>query len=820
MHLKLVLLFFSLQLLFTQVIAQSTNLTGSIVDAQQKPVAGATILCDSRAAISDSNGLFQLTQLSIGKKQLLIKHSSYKSYISIINIAANKQNIIAIALEDNSDLLEEVVITGSATLSLLKENPVNITNVSSKMIDKTVETNIIDALVKHVPGLTAVKTGPNISKPFIRGLGYNRVLTLYDGVRQEGQQWGDEHGIEVDGYNIQKVEVIKGPASLLFGSDALAGVVSILPNIPTEKDSTLRVKYVAEYQHNNGLIGNGIRLSKYNTHWFWQVNGAYKIAKNYTNSVDQRVYNTGFKETNLAGLVGYHKGDNYSQLSATFYNNFQGIPDGSRDSISRQFTKQVYEGALDDITSRPIVTQNELNSYTLSPLHQHIKHIRLFTNNHYNIGNSSIDATLGFQQNTRIEYTHPTQPKQAGLYVQLQTINYGIKYTLPTIANVELTIGTNGMYQKNTSKDATDFPIPNYHLTDIGGFIYGKWENDKLTLSGGFRLDTRHVKADDFYVGNNVNTGFDKQYFLPDTAGATLQFPKLDKRFTGTSLSIGATYQLNNHITLKLNIAKGYRSPSITEIASNGLDPGAHIIYLGNRNFKPEFSFQQDVSVLANFKNINASLSLFNNYISNYIYLNQLADANGNAITDAQGNRTFQYQQSAARLYGIEATFDFYPKLWQGLSIKNSAAIVYGFNQNPAYKNKGINGAYLPLIPPTKWLSSIEQSLQTKSLLIPSINLNIETEYVAAQNRYLALYNTETFTPSYLLVNASANTNIKYGKHGNLQVQAQINNLFDKAYQSHLSRLKYFEYYSQSTNGSSGIYNMGRNICVKFIAEF
>lgn len=814
------LLFFSLHLLFTQVIAQSANLTGNITDAQQKPIAGATILCDNHTAISDSNGVFQLTQLAIGKKQLVIKHISYKSYIGIINLTVNKQNSIAIALEANNELLEEVVITGSVNQTLLKENPVNITNVSSKMMDKTVETNIIDALVKHVPGLSVVKTGPNISKPFIRGLGYNRVLTLYDGMRQEGQQWGDEHGIEVDGYNMQKVEVIKGPASLLFGSDALAGVVSMLPYLPNEKDSLLRVKYVTEYQHNNGLIGNGIRIGKYNTHWLWQLNGSYKIAKNYSNPIDQRVYNTGFRETNLAGLVGYHKGENYSRISATFYNNLQGIPDGSRDSTTRQFTKQIYEGAIDDITNRPIVSDQGLNSYNLSPLHQQIQHIRLYTNNHYNIGKSTIEASLGFQQNTRIEYTHPTLPKQAGLYVQLQTINYGIKYTLPTFNNLEITLGTNGMHQINTSKDATDFPIPNYHLTDIGGFIYGKWKYNKLSISGGFRLDTRHVKADDFYVGTDTNTGFDRQYALPDTAGASLQFPMLDKRFNGTSLSIGASYQIASNIYLKLNIAKGYRSPSITELASNGLDPGAHIIYLGNRNFKPEFSVQQDVSVLANFKTINASISVFNNHISNYIYLNQLADANGNAITDAQGNRTFQYQQAAAQLYGIEATLDFYPKLWQGLSIKNSAAIVYGFNQNLTYKNKGINGEYLPLIPPAKWLSSIEQSVQTKSLTIPSINLNIETEYVAAQNRYLALFNTETFTPSYLLVNVSANTNIKYGKNGNLQILVQINNLFDKAYQSHLSRLKYFEYYSQSTNGSSGIYNMGRNICVKLIAEF
>jgi len=818
MHVKIYLLI-SILLIGTFSIAQKAALVGRIIDVHHQPIASASIICDSITTISDNNGYFQLQQLTFGKKQIVVRHASYKHYTTTINLNINTKST-TIILDPDSTLLEEVVITGTTRQVLLKENPVNITNVSSKMIDKSVETNIIDALVKHVPGLSAVKTGPNISKPFIRGLGYNRVLTLYDGLRQEGQQWGDEHGVEVDGYNMQKVEVIKGPASLLYGSDALAGVVSMLPYLPTVKDSLLTVKYVTEYQHNNSLIGNGIRLSKYNTHWLWQLNGSYKIAKNYSNPIDERVYNSGFRETNIAGLIGYQNGDNYSRLNATFYNNLQGIPDGSRDSVSRQFTKQVYEGTMDDITSRPVVSEQELNSYSLSPLHQHIQHFRLYTNNHYNIGNSTIEATLGFQQNTRIEYNHPTLPKQADLYVQLQTINYGIRYTLPTFNNLEVTLGTNGMHQINTSKDATDFPIPNYRLTDIGGYIYGKWKHEKISISGGFRLDSRSLKADDFYIGTNASTGFDKQCIFPDTVGATLQFTKLDKRFTGSSLSIGASYQITNNIYLKINIAKGYRSPSITELASNGLDPGAHIIYLGNRNFKPEFSFQQDLNITGNFKLINASISLFNNHISNYIYLNQLADANGNAITDAQGNRTFQYQQSAARLYGIEATFDFYPKLWQGLSIKNSAAILYGFNQNPAYKNKGINGAYLPLIPPAKWLSSIEQSVQTKSLLIPSINLNVETEYVAAQNRYLALFNTETFTPSYLLVNVSVSTNIKYSKTNKIQIQTQISNLFNQAYQSHLSRLKYFEYYSQSSNGTTGIYNMGRNICVKLIAEF
>ena len=124
------------------------------------------------------------------------------------------------------------------------------------MMEKTNETNIIDALVQNTP-TGSRKTGPNVSKPFIRGLGYNRVLTLYDGHRQEGQQWGDEHGIEVDSYNIA-AEVIKGPSSLMYGSDAIAGIISFFPYIPVTPN-TESLKATSEYQTNNGMVGAGFR---------------------------------------------------------------------------------------------------------------------------------------------------------------------------------------------------------------------------------------------------------------------------------------------------------------------------------------------------------------------------------------------------------------------------------------------------------------------------------------------------------------------------------------------------------------------------------
>lgn len=804
-----------------QLSAQAQNIIGTVKDAEIQQAIGfchVVLLKSPIGAITNAAGEFKITiPQSNTSASLVISTLGYVS--DTVQVYSTKNNY-QVLLKPKQGTLNEVVVTGVSKATSIRENPVAIVSVSPKAIEQTNETNIIDVLVKNVPGLNAVKTGPNISKPFIRGLGYNRVLTLYDGIRQEGQQWGDEHGIEVDAYNITRAEVVKGPASIMYGSDAVAGVVSLMPAMPSKNDIGLHGKYYTEYQSNNGLVGNGIRLTYSKNGWAYALRGSYRIAKNYTNTIDGRVYNTGFRETNASATVQHFSNGGYSNLNLTLYDNLQGIPDGSRDSLTRKFTKQIYEGNNDDIKTRPIVAGAELNSYELSPLHQHIQHYRIYSNNHYEIGKGDIAFTIAFQKNIRREYNHPTMPEQAGMYVQLNTCNYGFRYNAPAFLNTEISVGINGMYQNNTSKNATDFPIPNYNLFDAGSYIFAKWKQNNWTISGGIRYDIRHLQGADFYTKTNAATGFAKHVFSADTSGAYLQFPSFAKTFNGTSLSVGATCQLNENINLKANVAKGYRAPSITEFASNGLDPGAHIIYLGNRNFMPEFSFQEDIGADFHFKDFSASASIFNNNMQNYIYLSVLSDANGNAIADAQGNKTFQYRQAAAQLYGTELMLNIHPAILKGFSFNNSFSFVYGFNRNQSYKNKGLDGEFLPLIPPIKLLSSINQNIKTASKIFEEINVKIEAEFSAAQNRYLAFNNTETVTPAYTLFSMAINTKINLSKNYAFQFQVQVNNIFDKAYQSNLSRLKYFEYYTQSPNGHFGMYNMARNICVKAIVPF
>lgn len=799
--------------------AQQRMITGSIKDKKTKQaVEFCNVLQENtqNATRTDENGNFSFILNPTAESINLIFHSmGYET--DTLRILPNQDHYI-FYLQPNMAHMEEIVITGTTRATLIKENPISITTVTAQQMERTAETNIIDALVKNVPGLKALKTGPNISKPFIRGLGYNRVLTMYDGIRQEGQQYGDEHGIEIDNYNLERVEVIKGPASLLYGSDAFAGVISLFSYIPKNNDKKLHAKYVSEYHTNNNLIGNGLRLDYSNNRFLFALNSSYRMAKNYRNPIDGRVFLTNFNEKNISALAGYKSKTGYTHFNLTAYDNHQGIPDGSRDSLTRKFTKQIFEED-DDIKNRPIVSDKELNTYKIPDLSQHIQHYRAYLHSFYEVGKGELDILLGKQQNIRKEYSHPEMIKQAGMFMRLNTFNYGFRYHAPKFANIETSVGINGMLQNNKNKDATDFPIPDYNLYDGGIYFYGKWKKDKWNISGGLRYDLRHVQWDDFYIAEDDITGFDKQSEA-NNPFAELQFEALKKAYHGVSGSIGVTFQAHKNISFKANIGRAYRAPSIPEIGSNGLDPGAHIIYLGDRNFKPEFSLQKDLSIHLKLKDISGEISVFNNHIQGFIFMSTLADAQGNPILDAQGNRTYQYEQSKAHLYGGEFWLAIHPRNWNGFRWDNHMSLVYGFNRKSEFKEKGKAGEYLPLIPPMMLNSGFSQSIEPKLKWITSITPKFELEYSAVQNRYLGLNGTETATPSYALFNLAISADMNYAKEKNIQLVFQVNNLFDNAYQSHLNRLKYFEYYGHSTNGKSGIYNMGRNIVMKVVASF
>jgi iron complex outermembrane recepter protein len=814
---------------FVQISAQSSTIRGRIT-SPSGPVAYASIeiLPVKTGTTSNKSGEYELKNIPSGSYVLNVSCIGYDPASVSVELQSGHNAIMEnIELKPQKGALNEIVVTGVSKATMIREDPLPTELVTSREIENTSAENVIDAIAKNAPGFETVKTGPNVSKPFINGLGYNRVLTLYDGLRVETQQWGDEHGVPMDDYLIGKAEVIKGPASIMYGSDAIAGVLSLFPLIPDDTDNILHVRWMSEYQSNNGLIGNNLMLYKGSSHLTWDISASERVAKNFKDPVDGRVYNTNFQMTNASGYLGYHTSKGFTHLNLTYYNNRQGIPDGSRDSLTRRFTYQVYETPgenslqtnVDNIKNRPVVPENLLNSYRISPLSQLIQDYRLYSNNRYQIGRGDINGLVGFEQNIRREFDHPTDTKQAGLYVLLNTLDYSFRYDGPVIFGIQPSIGINGMYQANTNKDATDFPIPDYHLFDAGAFIYAQWKSQRWTIAGGLRYDHRNESGPAMYIKPDA-AGFYRQVPYTDSIGAQKQFSSFSPSFQGMTGSIGATYRINDNLSIKGNIGKGYRAPNITELTSNGLDPGAHIVYIGDPGAQPEFSLQEDFGITGFFPGISFDVSGFNNYLRHYLYEEQKVDANGNPVVVVPGNKTFQYTQSNALLHGINASLNLHPAWLNNFYFNNSFSMVYGDNLNPKYKNMGVMGEYLPFIPSPEWISSIGYRVPVNSSTIPSLDLKVTIDYNASQNRYLGLYHTETATPSYTLVDASAGTTLHLTRNHAIRILATVENLLNKAYQSSLSRLKYFEYYTASPNGHLGIYNMGRNITLKIIAGF
>jgi iron complex outermembrane receptor protein len=647
-----------------------------------------------------------------------------------------------------------------------------------------------------------------VSKPIIRGLGFNRILTLYDGIRQEGQQWGDEHGIEVDQYGVDKVEIIKGPASLSYGSDALGGVVNLIPTAAAAEGRMIG-DVTADYQTNNKYIGGSAMLGATKNGVEWMARISHKQATNYQNKYDGRVYGTAFNETDASASIGIHRKWGYSHLNFVLYDDLQEIPDGSRDSATRRFTKQITEAD----TVRPIVSDAELNSYKIANLHQHVQHYRLFWNNNFILGEGRLDFNVGLQKSIRREFSHPELYTIPGLYLQLNTLTYDIKYHLPENNHWNTSIGVNGMFQKNTSTNGTDFIIPSYKQFDFGPFITVKKSFDKLDIAGGLRYDIRSYRTDDLYTDANPSTGFDMAV-SGSTPGASQVFSAYAKTFSGMTGSIGATYNFTDKFSVKANISRGFRAPNISEISSNGVHPGTNIYQIGNDNFKSEFSLQQDIGFVFSSKYAVIQLNLFNNIINNYIYNQKLTGANGQDSVIVAGNETFKFQSGKANLYGGELSIDLHPV--KALHFENSLSVVYGDNKNTAGSKVSDSTRYLPFIPPLHGISELRIDFESKGMNIKRGFVKAQLEYYAAQNRVFSAYGTETPTPGYALVNAGVGGNF-VNKEGKTLVSIYLmaNNLFNTGYQDHLNRLKYFEDYPGNFTGRDGIYNMGRNISLK-----
>jgi iron complex outermembrane receptor protein len=827
-------IFFLLLLLFSGLYLRAQSLSGTVTDSvSHQGLKGASVYFPhlKLGSVTDVKGNYKIAQVPVGTYEVKVEMSGYATVTKWITI--NDSVTFNFTTTISSSLLKDVVITSLGNKMIAQHAPVPVTVVSHDMFLQQASTNVINAIAKQ-PGITEITTGPGVSKPEINGLGYNRVLTLMDGERQEDFQWGDEHGILIDPYAVYDAEIIRGPASLQYGANAVAGVVSFRSQ-PFPQNGIIQGNVQSEYQTNNGLIGNTVDITGNNKGFLWDIRGSDEAAHCYSDPHDGYVWGTAFTQQNIRTSLQLNTKWGYSRLIASILHRQAEIPDGNRDSATGKFefdvplNAQYINGQYVPGSGQIYPTKANFLSYQPDIAgYQLLDHDEVWLQNSINVGQGKIGADIGYTQSSRHEIDTGTVGSENMI---VHDIPYSIKYQVEgNNTGLKLTAGFNGMYEfENNYPEPPapyigDFEIPNYHLFDIGGYTILAKDFKSLTLSGGLRYDLRTITGQPMYLANYDMPG--QQEVPAGTPGAYTQFSPFNQTYTGFSGSIGATYQLPGHNYVKLNVAKSYRAPAINELTSNELDP-SNVYKLGDPNLKAEQGYEVDLAYGNNGRDVNFEVDGFYNYINNFISADRIAGANGGDSMQL-GAPVYKYSANTAVITGITAYLNIHPSNAKWVELDNGFTYIYTFLPGQTDSTQ-----HIQYTPAPRLTSTIKFTLPARrTSILNRTYFSFGAEHDWPQNDiYSALWN-ELPSYSYTLYNAGIGTTFVNPKTKHVVCTLIMNctNLLNIAYIDHTSRPQYFWAYNSVENPTNfgataaivtkqteGIYNMGRNVGFKLI---
>ncbi|CCG99003.1 putative tonB-dependent receptor [Fibrella aestuarina BUZ 2] len=806
---KLLLLLVAFIGLPVSICSAQNTLTGKVTHGERvgEAVIGAAIyLPDLRlGATTDVNGSYRLTNLPAGTFTVQVSYISHKTLVQTVTIQGETAKDFV--MENSSQMLEEVIVSGAATKTIIRESPVPITALSQLRMLQQSSTNLIDAVAK-LPGMSQVTTGAGLSKPIIRGLGFNRVITMHDGIRQEDNQWGEEHSIQLDEYAIDRYEIIRGAGSLMYGSDGLGGVVTALSARPVE-EGKVRGRLLTNYQTNHNLLGASVQAAGNQNGFVWQGVVSTKSSANYRNRADGRVFASNYADViDISGFIGLNKKWGYSRLYFLRTDQRFNIINGTRDSLTGRFTTTSVR--VDGTQADRPVTDSELNSRDFLPYNsQHLINGKVSLNNLFQFRNGgALTLNLSHARNSRDEFADIVRPNQAQLGLRLFTNYVDLRYNLPTRHNWEITLGSNGM-QQALDNQGYQALYPNYDLFDLGGFVFFKKNIDKLKISGGVRYDGRSLRIGALYADA------DGAFQVRSQGPGSQRFAGADKSYSNVSASLGAVYSLTDRLNIRANVSRGFRAPTVPELSSNGVHAGTFRYEIGKLDAVPEVAYQGDLGFTYESPNWYVDFSLFQNSIQNYVYSERVQTTAG-IDSLFQGNvPVYRYAQGNARLQGMEGTVTFNPAAARWFSLTQTYSAVFGRNLSAVAEN----AQYLPFMPAPRWVSQLRLTRDRIKSRFRNLYATLDVEVTQRQDRFLAAYNTETATPGYTLVHVGAGADVTGNQKQTLfSVFLSANNLFDVIYQAHQSRLKYLDV--NNATGRVGVFNMGRNVSLKVVVPF
>lgn len=673
--------------------------------------------------------------------------------------------------------LKEVVVSGSSNKEIQMKSALNVVRANQKFIEENFSGSLMQTL-SRLPGVQAMNVGSGESKPVIRGLGFNRVLVAENGIKHEGQQWGDDHGLEIDQYAIDQAEVIKGPASLTYGSDAIGGVINLKSNTMSLKKFAGQVNLFG--RTNNETIGSSVRLTGRNGKFWYKANATWMDYADYkvpADSIeyysywiklkDQRLRNTAGREMDGNLMLGY-AGDRWNtsfriadvNAKAGFFANAHGL-----------------EVRLSDIDYDSSRRDIDLPYHT-------VNHFWVSNHTDWNWADGILEGNFAYQNNRQRELAEPVSHG----YMPIPTNTLERSFTKQTFsANVkamqqmgkhDLQAGGNVEYQRNR-QGGWGFILPDFEQLTFGVFAMDKWNlSDKLSLTAGARFDRGSVRIHSYHdwyktplkasTSDSPMDGTVLQGTVQQGDSTYMErSANLRRSYNSFTWSVGVNRMLGDWV-LKLNVGKSFRMPIAKELGMDGVNYNLFRYEKGNTSLKPEESYQVDAGIVCEKGVLSMQLTPYLNYFPNYIYLNPTPQYK-------EGLQLYYYTQAKVLRWGFEASVSW--KILPYLKLNADGEYLYARQLSGEKKGYG-----LPFSTPWSARAELRYLLPAQNTAKSGF-VALEWQVVGTQD---IIVPPEEKTKGHQLLNASIGKKFKLGEN-QLEITLRGENLLGKRYYDHTS---------------------------------
>ena len=718
--------------LLTSLLAGGDTLRGTVVDTAGHPLTAATVSVAELGLtlVTKADGMFRVAELPTGRYTLVVRRLGYAP---IVATAAVPGPPLPLVLPPSALHLGAVTVTATRSAISPLAAPLPTAELSGEQLRRAHEVSLAHAL-DQIPGVRTLSTGEQVGKPVIRGLTGPRVLVLDNGQRLEDYSWSDEDGPSVDARLAERVELIRGPASVLYGSDAIGGVINVIPKeVPDGRGRPAFMRGAAELYGatNNNEVGTVLRAEGASGRFGWSVTGIGRRADNFhtppgnDSTPTGDIYNTAFHAINGEAVAGLHS---------------------DRGSVTLRYTR--YGGSFGLLDGPPVPADN-----TDGPLRR-LSDNRLQLASNSVIGGVRLETKSQWQRHSLQEVSDQSRNGDSTPNFDLLLNTYSTDVLLHHSSSGGLTgtVGVSGLYQDNQTRGIEPL-VP--AARTVGGAVFaletatlGRW-----TLLIGARGDARHLSAD---------------------SNAALQVSAQTRNASALTANLGAVYRAAPGLAVAANAGRAFRAPTLFELFTNGPHLGEDRYEIGLPTARPEVSFNADLSVRWQSSRVRGELAVYRNQIGSYLYI-----APTGSTDPGSGLAIYRYQQARAVLVGAEAGAEVVAA--PVLTVRARVDAVRGTNED--------TNEPLPLTPAPR--ADVEAEWHTTGLRwAERVYLSAGLEAVTRQTR-LGPFDEQT--PAYQLLKLGAGLEQTVG--GRLiYLDVRVRNATNTRYTDFLSRYKVFAF--------------------------